>query len=450
LAGGGPPGRGRGSPAPAPPLPTGPGGWRNWAGNVTDPAPVVSPESVEGLADVVRRAAADGMRIRVAGSGHSFSPIAASDGIRVSLAGLPPVFSVDGTSVTVSAGMSLRELNAALAAHGLALPNLGDIDAQTVAGALQTGTHGTGARFGCLSTFVSGLTMVTADGSVVECGGPGSATPLAAAAVGLGALGAIVTVRLECVPAFVLRASDRPAALAAVLADVDDLVAANDHFEFYWYPYTDRVQVKVNNRADRSDAPLPRWRGWLDDSFLSNTAFGAGCRIARRFPGFAPPLMKVSARALSARSYTAPSDQVFCTPRRVRFVEMEYSLPRAALGEAFGALQRIVDDLTLRVAFPVEVRFTAADNLWLSHGYGRENAYVAVHQYVGMPHEPYFRAFERVCLALGGRPHWGKMQFASAEELRERYPRWGDWAAVRARLDPSGVFGSPYLDRYFG
>jgi L-gulonolactone oxidase len=423
-------------------------GWRNWAGNVSDPAPVLAPRSVPDLAAAVRRAAADGKRVRVAGSGHSFSPIASSDGVRLSLAELPRVFSVDGTSVTVSAGMPLRELNASLARHGLALPNLGDIDAQTVAGALQTGTHGTGAGFGCLSTFVSGLTMVTADGSVVASG-PDSAMPVAAAAVGLGGLGAVTTVTLECVPAFVLRADERPAALASVLSDADDLVASNDHFEFYWFPYTEKVQVKINNRADRSDTPLARWRGWLDDSFLSNTVFGAGCRIARRWPGFAPPLMKFGARVLSPRTYTAASHEVFCTPRRVRFVEMEYGLPRAALDEAFAALRAIVEDLPFRVTFPVEVRFTAADDLWLSHGYGRENVYIAVHQFVGMPYEPYFRAFERACLRLGGRPHWGKMHFVAPEDLRARYPRWDDWAAVRAGVDPDGVFGSPYLDRYF-
>jgi L-gulono-1,4-lactone dehydrogenase len=425
-----------------------PNSWRNWAGNVSDSAPTTFPPSINELSDTVRAAAASGQRVRVAGSGHSFSPVAASDGIRISLARLPVSVSVDGMSVTVPAGMTLRALNHELDERGLALPNLGDIDAQTIAGAIQTGTHGTGAGFGGLASFVSGLTLVLADGSVVTCT---RGEPLFdAAVVGLGAFGVLTSVTLECVPAFVLRASERPASLSAVLGDLDSLVSSNDHFEFFWFPYTTRVQVKTNNRVEASDRPLPRWRGWLDDSFLSNTVFGAGCRVARRVPGFTRPFMRVTARALSGRVYTARSHEVFCSPRRVRFVEMEYGLPADALREALDGLRRVVDGLPFPVSFPVEIRFTAPDGPWLSHGYGRESAYLAIHQFVGMPFEPYFRQFERICLDMGGRPHWGKMHFASAEALRAAYPRWPDWEAQRAKADPAAAFGSPWLDRLRG
>jgi L-gulono-1,4-lactone dehydrogenase len=424
--------------------------WRNWAGNVSDSAPTATPASISELSSIVRDAAEHGQRIRVAGSGHSFSQVARSDGLRISLERLPLSVSVadDGTTVTVPAGMTLRTLNRELDSRGLALPNLGDIDAQTIAGAIQTGTHGTGAGFGSLASFVSGLTLVLADGSVVGCvrGDP----LFDAAVVGLGAFGVLTSVTLECVPAFVLRAEERPAALSSVLGELDSLIASHDHFEFYWWPYTTRVQVKMNDRVSLSDRPLPRWRGWLDDSFLSNTVYGAGCRVARRVPGFTRPLMRVSARALSARVYTARSHKVFCTARRVRFTEMEYSLPRAALGEALDGLRGVIAGLPFNVAFPVEVRFTAPDEPWLSHGYGRESAYVAVHQYVGMPFEPYFRQFERICVGLGGRPHWGKMHFASPEELRAAYPKWEDWEAERVKADPEAVFGSEWLDALRG
>src|SRR3954454_2719419 len=270
--------------------------WRNWAGNVSDSAPTMTPSSIDELSSMVRDAASRGQRIRVAGSGHSFSPVASSDGVRLSLNGLPSSVDVsssgDGTSVTVPAGMTLRTLNRELDSRGLALPNLGDIDAQTIAGAIQTGTHGTGAGFGSLASFVSGLTLVLADGAVVACQ---RGEPLFdAAVVGVGAFGVLAAVTLECVPAFVLRASERPAGLLDVLGDLDPMIASHDHFEFYWFPYTTRVQVKMNDRVEASDRPLARWRGWLDDSFLSNTVFGAGCRVARRFPGFARPLLKVS------------------------------------------------------------------------------------------------------------------------------------------------------------
>jgi L-gulonolactone oxidase len=345
--------------------------------------------------------------------------------------------------------MTLATLNRVLASHDLALPNLGDIDAQTVAGAIQTGTHGTGRRLGCLSTFVSQLTLVTASGSVVTCSRTSSPSLFAAAVVGLGAFGVITTVTLECVPAFVLRAVERPDSLSSVLSSYESLVESNDHFEFFWFPYTSLVQTKTNNRVDVSDQPLPRWREWLDDSFLQNSVYGVACRVTQSVPSLGPALMKVGARALTARTYTAASYEAFCTPRRVRFHETEYGLPRAALPEAFAAVRSIIDSLPYKLIFPVEVRCAAGDDFWLSHGYGRDTVYVAVQQYVGMPYEELFRAFERVCLDLGGRPHWGKMTWATAAELRAAYPKWDDWAAERRKIDPGGTFGSTFVDRLF-
>ncbi|GIJ47397.1 L-gulonolactone oxidase [Virgisporangium aliadipatigenens] len=424
--------------------------WHNWTGNVGDAAPVAVPESVSDLVSVVREAASQGRRVRVAGSGHSFSEIARADGVRVSLSRLDVPVHISGTSVTVPAGMTLRALNALLAANGLALPNLGDIDAQTVAGAVQTGTHGTGAAYGCLSTFVTAMSVVTGDGREVTWDRENTPRELAAAAVGLGGFGAIVSVTLECVPAFVLRAVEKPQPLTSILPALPELIAAHDHTEFFWFPHTSMGQLKINDRVATDDAPLASWRRWLDDEFLSNSLYGVVLRVARRAPVTAPPLMKVAARALTARTYTAASYDVFCTPRRVRFTEMEYSVPREALPEAFAALRGIVDRLPFRIAFPVEVRFTAADQLWMSHGYGRDNAYIAAQQFVGMPYRQYFDEFEKVCLDLGGRPHWGKMHYADPARLRAAYPRWDEWVAMRDAADPDGVFRSPFLDRMLG
>jgi L-gulonolactone oxidase len=346
--------------------------------------------------------------------------------------------------------MRLRELNRVLAGEGLAMPNLGDIDVQTISGAISTGTHGTGATLGCLSTFVTALTLVTGDGSVLHCSAAENPEVFAAARVGLGAVGVLTEVTLQCVDAFVLRAEERPERLADVFSRLTEHVEGNEHFELYWFPYTDRVQTKCNNRVPAADQPLGRFRGWLDDEFLSNTVFGVACRVGRSVPALVPRIAAIEARALSARVYTAPSHEVFCTPRRVRFVEMEYGLPREALPEAFAGLRSIVDSLPFKVIFPVEVRFTAADDVWLSHGYGRDNAYVAIHQYVGMPYEPYFRAFEEVARDLGGRPHWGKLHWRTRDDLRPAYPHFDDFLAVRDRLDPGRVFGNGYTERIFG
>src|SRR6266542_1372116 len=403
--------------------------WTNWAGNHRATARVVHPASTAEVAALVRDAAAQGTSVKAVGAGHSFTDAAMTTGLRVSLDRLASVMSVDRAAglVAVGAGLSLRELNAALDAHGLALPNLGDIDAQTVAGALATGTHGTGARLGCLSTFVAALALVN-----------------------VGALGVVTEVTLRCVPAFVLRADERPMPLSSVLASLDELADSNDHFELYWFPYTSLALTKRNNRVAVSDAPLSRFRGWLDDELLSNRVFGVACRLARVAPRVVRPLNRVSARALSARTYTGPSASVFCTPRRVRFVEMEYGLPRAAVREAFAGLRSVVDGLPFPIVFPVEVRFTAADDIWLSHGYGRDSAYIAIHQYVGMPYQAYFERFEQVAVALGGRPHWGKMHHLDAAALAGAYPRFGDFLAVRDKLDPDRVFANAYTQRVFG
>ncbi|MFD6754706.1 MULTISPECIES: D-arabinono-1,4-lactone oxidase [Micromonospora] len=426
--------------------------WSNWAGNQHSTATVLRPTTVTEVVEQVRSAAEAGARIRPVGSGHSFTPVAVGDGSRMDLAGLAidVQVDVDRRLVTVPAGMTLRQLNALLASHGLALPNLGDIDAQTVAGAISTGTHGTGAAYGGLATFVAALTLVTGTGEVLHCSADEHPDVFDAARISLGALGVLVEVTLRCVDAFVLRAHERPAALDAVLADLPDLIGTHDHVEFFWFPYSSQAQLKVNDRVPDDDRPLPRWRGWLDDDFLANTVFAGACRLGRAMPALVPTISAVSARALSERIYTGRSDTVFCTPRRVRFVEMEYALPRDALPEALDALRRIIDRLPFRVLFPVEVRFTAADQIWLSHSYGRESAYVALHQYVGMPYEPYFRAFEQVATELGGRPHWGKLHWRDAASLADAYPRWQDFQRIRTHLDPHHTFTTPHLTTLLG
>ncbi len=425
--------------------------WRNWAGNQQAvAAAVLAPASVDDVAALVKEANATGRRLKAVGSGHSFTAIAATDDQRLHLHRLAGLISVDrGTRlVTVQAGMPMHVLNTLLAEHGLAVPNLGDIDAQTVAGAISTGTHGTGARHSTLASVVEAVTLVTGTGEVLHVDAASPDFP--AARLGLGALGIIVDVTLRCVDAFILRADERPLPMAEVLAALTEQIAEHDHVELYWFPYTDRVQLKRNDVVPLHDRPLSRLRGWIDDELLANAVFGAACRLGLAVPATVPTISAISARALTARTYTDRSDRVFCTPRRVRFVEMEYEIPRAAMPEVLAALPRIIEKLPFKVQFPVEVRFTGPDDIWLSHGYGRESAYVAIHQYSGAPYEPYFRAFEQVCAAVGGRPHWGKLHYRDAASLRTAYPRFDDFVAVRDRLDPNRVFANPYLDRVLG
>ena len=423
--------------------------WRNWARNQQAVAvDVLTPGTVDEVARAVKNASETGRRIKTVGSGHSFTAIAVADDIRMSLHRLASPVSINDRSVTVQAGMPIYGLNAWLATHGLAVPNLGDIDGQTVAGAISTGTHGTGNTHSTLASSVEAATVVVGNGSVTHFDKSDESFP--AIQLGLGALGILVEVTLRCADAFTLLADERPMPLAEVLAGLDEQISVNEHLEFYWYPYTDRAQLKRNNNVPVDDRPLSKFRGWLDDDLLANQAFEAVCRLGRAVPAVVPAIHALSSRALTARTYTGRSDRVFCTPRRVRFTEMEYEIPRAALPEVLGALPRILDDLPFKVQFPVEVRFTGPDDVWLSHGYGRESAYIAVHQYAGSPYEPYFRAFEAVCEPLGGRPHWGKLHYRDAASLRKVYPRFDDFRAVRDRLDPTRVFTNAYLDRVLG
>jgi L-gulonolactone oxidase len=425
--------------------------WRNWGGNheavATD---VLTPATVDDVAAAVKESITTGRRVKAVGSGHSFTDIAATDDQRLHLHRLAGLVAVDRAArlVTVQAGMPMYALNALLAEHGLAVPNLGDIDAQTVAGAISTGTHGTGAKHATLASVVEAVTLVTGTGEVLRLDASSELFP--AARLGLGALGIMVEVTLRCVDRFILRADERPLPLAKVLAGLTEQIATHDHVEFYWFPYTERVQLKRNDVVPVNDRPLSRLRGWIDDDLLANTVFAGACRLGRAVPAVVPTISAISARALTARTYTDRSDRVFCTPRRVRFVEMEYAIPRAALSEALSALPGIIDTLPFKVQFPVEVRFTGPDDVWMSHGYGRENAYIAIHQYSGAPFEPYFRAFERVCAELGGRPHWGKMHYRDAASLRAVYPRFDDFLAARDQLDPDRVFANPYLERVLG
>jgi FAD-linked oxidoreductase len=423
--------------------------WRNWGGNQRSVAKdVLTPGTVDEVAALVKESSATGHKVKAVGSGHSFTDIAVADDRRLLLHRLGELVAIDGELVTVQAGMPLHQLNRILAENGLAMPNLGDIDHQTVAGAISTGTHGSGRSHSTLATFVEAVTLVTGTGTVERID---ASSPLfAAARLGIGALGILVDVTLRCVPAFTLLADERPMSLTEVLACLDEEISGNDHLEFFWYPYTDRAQLKRNNKVPASDRPLSAFRGWLDDEFLANTIFAGVCRLGRAIPAAVPTINAVSARALTARTYTDRSDRVFCSSRRVRFTEMEYAIPRETLPEVLSALPRIIEKLPFKVQFPVEVRFTGPDDAWLSHGYGRESAYIAVHQFDGTPYEPYFRAVEAVCEPLGGRPHWGKLHYRDAESLRRAYPKFDDFRAARDQLDPGRIFTNAYLDRVLG
>ena len=423
--------------------------WRNWAGNQrTDPVRTVTAHDTGDVVAAVKDAARDRLRLKAVGSGHSFTAIAVPDGVAVRAPSDPRLLQVDATGLaTVPAGMTLRTLSPLLWARGRALPNLGDIDAQTVAGAIATGTHGTGARHRGLADQVRALELVTADGAVRTCSPSENAGLFAAARVGLGALGILVSVTLQTVPAFHLHAIEaaRPLEGALELFDGDD-----DHVEFYWFPHTDVAATKRNNPTDAAGPARGRVAEWVGDELIGNAAFALVCRLGAAAPRLVPGLNRFAAGQFAHSEYVDRSYRVFTSPRRVRFLEMEYAVPRAALPDAFAGLRKAVERHGRAVTFPVEVRVAAADDIPLSTASGRDSAYLAVHVHRGEPHEAYFGAVEAVLRDLDGRPHWGKLHTRAAADLRPAYPGFDAFVALRDRLDPERRFGNAYLERVLG
>jgi L-gulonolactone oxidase len=427
--------------------------WHNWARNqACTPAAREDPRSVLEVVEAVQRARAAGQTVKVAGSGHSFTDAACTDGRLLSIDFLDRVVDVDreAGTITVEAGITIRTLNRALAERGLALANLGDIDRQTIAGATSTGTHGTGARLGGLATFIRAMELVTADGEVVRCSPDEEPEIFHCARVGLGALGVVTTVTLACEPAYTLRHVERPARLDEVAAELDGLVDGHDHFELYWLPHTDTCSLLCNDRTDEAPRPKSAYKRWRAEVFYPNYFFGALVTAGRLHPPLVPRIAQLVAGTVGSARVIDRSDRILISTRLLRFVEMEYAIPREHAVDAMLAVRRLIDDEHLRVSFPVEVRFTAPDDIPLSTAHGRDTCYIAVHMARGMPHQAYFDGVEAIMNRLGGRPHWGKLHGQRAETLAPVYPEWSRFQRLRARLDPEGRFANAYLDRVLG
>jgi FAD-linked oxidoreductase len=385
--------------------------------------------------------------VKVAGAGHSFSDIACTDGLMLDLSRMNRVLSVEGHEVTVEAGITIRELGPALAERGLALENQGDVDTQTIAGAISTATHGTGGRFANLASQVAGLRLVTAGGEVVELR---EGDDLLAGRVSLGALGAISAVTLRCVPAFTIHRVDKPLPLDDVLEQLDEHVDSNDHFELFVFPYTRTALTLTSRRTGLEPQPPGRTRVLLRDVLLENAALKAACRTGRRLPGLIPRVNRLLVSAMPSAEHLDASHRVYANRRTARFTEMEYAIPRERTAEALERVLGLIERRRIRVGFPIEVRVVAPDDAFLSTAQGRPTGYIAVHQYRGLEFESYFRAVETIMDEYEGRPHWGKRHYQSAATLRPRYPCFDRFVAVRDRLDPERKFENDYLRRVLG
>src|SRR5690242_7989226 len=380
--------------------------WRNWSGSVRGaPQTFALPRGLDELGGLVAECARAGRHARVVGDGHSFTPLVQTDDLLISLDHMQGVESVDAErgTVRVWGGTRLKRLGDELLAHGLAQENLGDIDVQSIAGAIRTGTHGTGIRFGTLATQVAGLTLVTASGDVIECSETRNPDIFKAAQVSLGALGVIAAVTLRVVPAKRLRFVSRRERVDDCLANLDRYKRENSHFEFFWMPYTPWAQAKFLNETDEPPSKGNIF-GTLNKLLLENGLYWALSETARIVRPTTRIVSRISALGIATVSETDYSHRLFATPRMVKFQEMEYNIPAehfpAVLAEIRARMARDKFD----VHFPIECRFVHSDDIWLSPAYERESAYIAVHMYKGMPYERYFRAIEPIYQPYGGRP----------------------------------------------
>ena len=349
--------------------------------------------------------------------------------------------------MTVEAGITLHDLGEELRARGLAMENQGDVDPQTVAGAISTATHGTGGTFGNLSSQVVGVRLVDGRGELHEIT---AGDELRAARVSLGALGAISAVTLRCVPAFTIHRVDEPCELDEVLPRLDQHVDAHDHWEAFVMPYTRRALTLTSTRTDREPEPPGRANAFVRDVLLENAALGLACRLGRRFPSQIPRLNRSIASLMGRAEHLDASNRVYANVRLVRFTEMEYGIPREHAAEALERVLDLIERRRLPIGFPIELRVVAQDDALLSTAYGRPTAYIAVHQYLGMEYESYFRGVEAIMDDYGGRPHWGKRHYQSAATLAPRYPEWDRFAEIRERFDPERRFENDYTRRVLG
>jgi L-gulonolactone oxidase len=425
--------------------------WSNWAGDQScTPVRREHPRSPQELADVVARAAASGLTVRVAGSGHSFTEAALTDGVMVHAEALNRVLDSDGELVKVQAGIVLRDLSSRLAGLGRAMANLGDIDKQTLAGAISTATHGTGAGLPNISAQVAAVELVTAAGDVVRLSEETDSDGFRAARVGIGALGAILSVTLRTVPAFTLHRVDAVRRIDDVLEGFDRLVAENDHFEFFVFPYASNACTVQRNRTTAAAKPRSPAVAYFNERILGGYLADGLFRLTRRFNALIPHFNRVGAHVVSEGQYVDASYRVFSSERNFRFTEMEYALPREHGPEAVRRVLDWVQEHRYPVAFPLECRVVAPDDALLSPSHERATCYLAVHQYRGMEWRPYFEAVEAIAADYGGRPHWGKRHGLTSVELARLYPRFTDFLAVRDRLDPGRVFASDYTRRCLG
>jgi FAD-linked oxidoreductase len=417
--------------------------WQNWSGSQrSTPAGRISPKTEDELANLLKSATGT---VRPVGAGHSFSPLVPTEGTILSTRHFNQVEPLDGHRAVVGAGVQLNRLGEPLHKMGQALPNMPDIDEQTVAGALSTGTHGTGANFGAMHDYVDALRLVTPRGEVLDCSRTNNPDIFDAARVSLGSLGVITQYTLRNTAPYKLKRRTWMQPLEQTFEEFHTLAEKHRNFEMYYIPHSENALIITTDLSD--EAISPRGEDGDNDAVRE-------LKMLRDYASWWPWLRK---KLITGVSNTIPPEEhvdwwwnIYPSDRAVRFNEMEYHLPREAIVDALRKVRDTVEQQNPDVFFPIEVRVVQEDDAWLSPFYKRPSASLAVHRYYEEPFEAYFKTIEPIYQPLDGRPHWGKLHSLSHKTLASRYPRWRDFNELRMELDPKGVMLNPHLREVFG
>ncbi|CAN7175437.1 D-arabinono-1,4-lactone oxidase [Ensifer adhaerens] len=406
------------------------GHWRNWVGNQSC---IVrhrgAPESEAALAEMVREATAQGLNVRCAGSGHSFTPVALTSGLQLTLSSMQGVVNIDSTRkrVAVKAGTTINQLGKVLKENGLSLINQGDIDSQALAGALTTGTHGTGARLGNMASQIVGMRLVQPDGSILVVD---ETTPdlLEAARVSVGMLGVISEITLQAMESYNLHEKLWRCTFDEMIEQHDELAAKHRHFGFFWCPVPE----------SRHCYCLP------DTASVSTTDKTSDvCEMK---------VIDITEEAPMERGFEkiAYSSEIYPIEYVPNFHELEYAVPVAHGKEAVKAVRKLMLEKHPTCIYPIEYRFTAGDTGWISPFFEQDSITLSVSGEPGTDYWEYLKDVDTILRQYGSRPHWGKLHFLGAEDVTALYPRAGDFRALRAKVDPEGRFLNDHLQQLFG
>lgn len=414
--------------------------WNNWSGSVTARAPLARPQSEDELAALVR----DAHRLRVTGAGHSFMPLCESDELIVSLDDMPGEISVasDRRTVRVPAGWSIRKLTSVLCDHGLALANQGDVNPQSLAGAMATGTHGTGADLGSLATFARGFRFIDADGEAHWCDADTHPDLYQAQRLSLGLFGVATEIEVAVVPAFHLAERIEKRRWAEIRESYDALTQQHRHVEFWFFPHSDDVILKTLDPCDPCDPPP-------STTDMDEARFRRILDLSARLPFLTPLLQRLMMKSGISGRRRGPAHSIFPSDRKIRFEEMEYEMPRAAGLETLEEVVGWIRKRRLPVAFPFEYRVVAADDIWMSPMNAGPVAAISMHQYAKMPWQTLFEEAETIFRGAGGRPHWAKRHSLTRADVAALYPMTARYIAVRRAADPAGKFLNPHLESLF-